>query len=170
MIMLTFKISKLMSQTYQQHGKEGLMELILRRSLKQSLRPHLLQKLRLKIRKTIITPEAICPECGYELLEEDIQEGWRDDPLDLTTECPKCGHRFNAFLNTKHLETGERNNYYYLCQPQLFYALKQLLLNSGRKVLGEVFLDKKAPHLLFNMIRHFVSYERGLKAFKMQQT
>lgn len=111
--------------------------------------------------ETIITPCGDCPECGYKMDEDEICAGWRDDPLDFTTLCPECKHRFIAHLHTKNQRTGELDSFEYLCLDQLFWRLRSLADRKERELLGKVFLHKNDLCALFNMIRHFGTYERG---------
>jgi hypothetical protein len=39
-------------------------------------------------------PEAKCPACGRSLTPIEIMQGFRNDPLDYTTECTSCHGRF----------------------------------------------------------------------------
>lgn len=43
-------------------------------------------------------PNAVCPACSYRLTLEEALRGFRDDPDDISTRCPKCAHRFIAAL------------------------------------------------------------------------
>jgi len=113
------------------------------------------------ISETIITPCGDCPECGYVMDEDEICAGWRDDPLDFTTLCPECKHRFIAHLHTENQRTGELDSFEYLCLDQLFWRLRSLADRKERELLGKVFLHKNDLCALFNMIRHFGTYERG---------
>jgi len=134
-----------------------------------SQRMTLSEKLEQKLAQAKITHEAICPQCNYKMNDDEVKKGWLDDPLDITTQCPSCQHRFNAYIIVEHLDTGLDAKYYYLCLLQLFHELNELMKKTKRTVLGKVFLDKRAPHLLFNIIRHFGNYERGLRALKRRQ-
>ena len=44
-------------------------------------------------------PKARCPKCQHPLTDFEIMKGFRDDPRDYTTGCPKCKHRFHAKLH-----------------------------------------------------------------------
>ena len=46
-------------------------------------------------------PEATCPQCSHALSIAEIIQGFRQDPADYTTGCPKCGRRFNARIVTR---------------------------------------------------------------------
>lgn len=39
-------------------------------------------------------PKAACPACHHSLTDYEIMKGFKDDPRDYTTECPKCRRRF----------------------------------------------------------------------------
>ena len=131
---------------------------------KQSLTHRRLLK---QINLTVITPEGNCPKCGHELTEDEIRAGWTTNPIDFTTQCPSCQTRFEANLLLT-LEGKNVGTHTYLCKEQLFAELEQS--QRGRsKILGKVFLAKKKPHLLWNLIRHFGTYEDGLAKFKLAQ-
>jgi len=131
-------------------------------NLSQSLT--LRQRIALLIQETVITPDGVCPGCGHKLSEEEIQAGWRNDPRDYTTKCPKCSKRFVALLRLTDNEKKEIGSHNYLCRIQLFAELKSVQRGkSGR--LGMYFLTEKHPELFWNMIRHFGSYKLGLEAF-----
>ena len=117
-----------------------------------------------KISRTIITPEGVCPKCKYELTEREIRQGWLQDPMDYTTKCPKCNERFVAQLKLRE-QNQDMGVTLYLCQIQLFCILKDLRRGQS-KILGKCFLYKKYRGILFNMVRHFGTYEKGLKAFR----
>ncbi len=138
--------------------------MVLTQSLRQRLT--LSERLEQKLEQAKIKPEAICPQCNYKMNEDEIKNGWLNDPLNITTQCPYCDHRFNAYLNVEVSESGFEASYYYLCKIQLFYELAQLMKRAKRKILGKIFLHQIAPHLLFNIVKHFGNYERGLRAFK----
>lgn len=118
----------------------------------------------MKLQNMEIIPNAICPACQYSLSEEEIRAGWRQDPHDFTTACPKCGERFTAALRI-FFERKEGDGVRYLCMMQLKAAIKAVQRGkSGR--LGVEYLFEKHPEVLFNMIRHYGSYERARKALK----
>lgn len=118
----------------------------------------------MKLRNMEIIPDAVCPACQYSLSEDEIRAGWRQDPHDFTTVCPKCGERFAAALRII-FEKKEGEGVHYLCIPQLKAAAEAVRRGKSRR-LGVAFLFKKHPEVLFNMIRHFGSYECARKALK----
>ena len=131
---------------------------------------HMVQRLELstsqlliqQIRDTIITPKSRCPKCRRELTEDEIRAGWTTSPTDFTTACPRCHARFKARLILTRYEKVV-GRHVYMCIDQLFYALKNA--RHKRKVLGKGYLSKNCPSLLWNMIRHFGTYEAGLREF-----
>ena len=126
----------------------------------------LAQKVEQTIKQAVITPSAVCPECSYEMDENEIRNGWRQDQLDTTTQCPECGHRFEATLLVVNRVTGRSHGAHsYLCVDQLFYRLRKVRRGKSKR-LGKVFLEEKHPGLLWNMVRHFGTYENALKKFK----
>lgn len=134
-------------------------------AVQQSVEPRATLQVEMLLERTSIIPSGECPECGYVLDEEEICAGWRNDPLDFTTQCPGCGQRFIAHLHAKNQRTGKSESFDYLCPNQLFWRLKVLIANHERKFLGKVFLHRNDRCALFNLIRHFGSYERGRAAF-----
>ena len=50
------------------------------------------------------SPKAVCPACLHPLTDYEIMKGFKDDPRDYTTGCPKCTHRFLArrYRSTSH--------------------------------------------------------------------
>ncbi len=119
------------------------------------------------IDSTIIMPDSTCPKCGHDMTEDDVRAGWRSDPTDFTTECPKCHTRFEAHLLLTR-DGKSVGTHVYLCPDQLFYGLLQVQRGVSRR-LGVVFLAEKHPHLLWNMIRHFGTYKAGLREFRKQK-
>lgn len=118
----------------------------------------------MKLAHMEIIPDAICPACRYSLSEDEIRAGWRQDPHDFTTACPKCGERFAAALRI-FFERKEEDGVRFLCIPQLKAAAEEVRRGKNRR-LGVKFLFEEHPEVLFNMIRHFGSYERARKALK----
>lgn len=130
------------------------------------------QRCKLVLKIGEITPEGICPKCAHELSEEEIKAGWLDNPVDFTTECPKCKTRFIANLIVKHppleeLEEGDTLEDFdkddlvvvtvqYLCIPQLFNAMKLLLEEHEQNDFETMFFyEHDRQDLLWNMVRHF---------------
>lgn len=86
------------------------MELGLRQSLHTrletslSIEQKLDQKLRIQqalllaLRGEHYKPEAGCPKCGKKLSRGEILRGFRRDPNDYTTRCPRCKFRFTPRL------------------------------------------------------------------------
>ena len=127
------------------------------------------QKLVQKVSHAIITPKAVCPECGQVLKEDEIMAGWRNDPVDLTTQCPNsdCRHRFVAELQIALGESG-LEIFMFLCRDQLYYELENLQ-RGPTKQLGINFLHDNHPQVLWNLIKHHGTYDLGLKAFRKYQ-
>ncbi len=133
--------------------------------MRQSLNLTLTKELKMKIAATVITPRAVCPECGYQMDEDEVRAGWLEDPQDFTTQCPECNHRFVAALETRNRETGHEASFRYLCQNQLFWAMRNLLQLHERSRIGQVFLEGTSPELFWNLIRHYGTYKIGRKAY-----
>lgn len=113
-----------------------------------------------RLSSAIITPHGICPECNYDLNEKQISQGWNDDPLDYTTKCPQCNTRFVSQLVITH-ENDVQQEFEYLCLDQLYHALNSV--RRGKKnILGITYLHKNHEYLLWNMVKHFGTYEKAL--------
>lgn len=50
------------------------------------------------VQGTRYQPRAECLACGHRLTDLEILKGFRDDPTDYTTQCPKCKARFEPKL------------------------------------------------------------------------
>lgn len=122
------------------------------------------------ISDAVITPDGICPKCKHVNSEEEIRDGWNDDPHDFTTRCVNCNHRFVSSLDVEGdsdvLPTG---HYDFLCPDQLYTNIEYFLAERGRSLLGQQFILKNRPDLFWNMIRHNGNYKLGLAAFKRWQ-
>ena len=122
------------------------------------------------ISDAIITPYTTCPNCGHVHSEEEVREGWNEDPYDFTTQCVKCKHRFVAALNVEG-DSGvlPLGCYDFLCLVQLYTGISDFLAERNRSLLGQQFLLDNRPDLFWNMIRHNGNYKLGLAAFKRWQ-
>lgn len=127
-------------------------------------------KLRQAILQAIIKVDTTCPNCGYVHSDEEIREGWNDDPYDFTTQCKNCKWRFVAQLNVDgDSDVLPIGRYIFLCPNQLYTAIGDLLNERGRSLLGQQFLLNNRPDLFWNMIRHHGNYKLGRAAFKRWQ-
>jgi hypothetical protein len=82
-------------------------------SMSLSMQPKLIMKQRLKLKHHLLSlrlaliqalreeeykPEGVCPNCDKHLTLLEILQGFRPDPNDYTTECPKCEYRFEPIM------------------------------------------------------------------------
>jgi len=68
------------------------------------------------------TPQAKCSGCSYNLKLVEILHGFRDDPDDITTECPKCQRRFTPSL-IAHGRFGTKVILSFYCSEQTLARL-----------------------------------------------
>jgi len=141
------------------------LSLSLQLEQKQLLTHRLL--LKQEVAQAKIEPDTACPKCKRKHSDEELREGWNDDPYDFTTQCKNCEHRFIAILDVEGDSTKVPvGSFHYLCPDQLHTALEDLLEYTKRRNLGTKFLLDNRPDLFWNMIRHNGTYELGLKSFK----
>ncbi len=110
------------------------------------------------------TPLAVCPSCKHELTDEEIRKGFSTDPLDFNTTCPKCGTRFFASLIIS-VDGRVVEQITYFCPDQTLHQMKTIKVERGR--IGIVYLGKHDRQLFFNIVRHFRTYNQGLKRLKL---
>ncbi len=67
-------------------------------------------------------PSARCPGCDHSLTAIEIRRGFRNDPKDFLTTCPKCKHRFRALLKT-YFQVGHAQVPFY-CPMQTLGELR----------------------------------------------
>lgn len=76
-----------------------------------------------KIRGETYYPSARCPTCGYKLEDFEIVKGFRSDPLDFNTTCPKCKYRFQPRLIC-FAHTGIKIELPFICASQVLHSLR----------------------------------------------
>lgn len=117
-----------------------------------------IQAQRLNLRWQILTalnneryePQAVCPNlsCGRILDVVEILKGFRRDPLEITTECPKCRQRFQPHLI--HFDTNySRTELVFYCPSQALYQLQQVWAWEPAKIRHE------KPSLFHSILTHF---------------
>lgn len=92
------------------------------------------------VRGTRYEPQARCGQCGCHLTDLEILKGFRDDPLDYTTECPKCHWRFEPRLHASTQLTSM--DIMYLCPVQTLHKLQSLQdtpLDEFKRLHGTVY-------------------------------
>lgn len=131
--------------------------------LRQSL--SLKQYIEMNFGNFISKPEAICPECGHRLKKKEIIEGFSDNPHELRTTCPKCGHQFLATLIISNPDSKEEiETVSFICPVQTLEKMSEIKKQRGR--LGVTYLAKNNRELFYNMIRHWGTYPKAIKALK----
>ena len=72
------------------------------------LRLHLIRRLT----GTLYSPSANCNRCGYHLTPLEILKGFRPDPIDYNTTCPKCKARHRAELSWQNSNISATLQFY----------------------------------------------------------
>lgn len=98
------------------------------------------------------SPKAVCPECSRKLSAADIVKGFRNDPTDITTCCPRCKHRFTAKLVCDVL--GGRIEVPFLCEQQTLAALPAASVMPEKMCISE-------PAVYRSAIFHFGSLKKA---------
>lgn len=70
------------------------------------------------------SPRAACPKCSHQLTDLEILKGFRDDPTDYSTQCPKCHERFLPLLYASTQYSSVRLPYY--CPAQTLEQIKDM--------------------------------------------
>jgi len=96
-----------------------------------SLRLSLVQRLARRIRgkEEDYRPKGTCPSCSRRLSPAEIVLGFNRNPIDTTTKCPKCKHRFQPMLFAGH--TGSSIEMPFYCPIQTLGMLKPEIRWSG---------------------------------------
>lgn len=93
-------------------------------------------------------PKAECPRCAYRLKIAEVVRGFRRDPADITTKCPKCGERFISKMIRYHGNTI-RVELQFLCPDQAMESLK------GHSYLKPDKLEEHNPSAYHSALFHF---------------
>jgi len=102
------------------------------------------------IRGENYNPTGCCPNCGYKLEEYEIIKGFRSDPLDFNTTCPKCKHRFQPKLIC-FAHTGIQIELPFICASQVLHSLK------GKEILAPDEIAREYPGDYRSAIVHWGS-------------
>lgn len=111
------------------------------------------QSLILALRGEHYKPAAACPKCGKKLSRGEIMRGFRRDPKDYTTRCPRCQHRFTPQLINWGLASRVELPFY--CPMQTLDQLPSYENNSPEGVRG------RAPAIYHSAIYHFGSLKHA---------
>lgn len=131
----------------------------------QSLRADQHLALRLDLTQVLrdekCTPQAICPNCSYELSPIEILRGFRDDPHDFTTCCPKpqCTQRFEARLQRYVGTSGASSETRFYCAMQTTAQLTPELAQLSQEALR-----RAEPSLYFSALTHYGTLARAFAA------
>lgn len=131
------------------------MELRMSQSVRLSQEIHLTQAQRmavdiegLELRRGLVaavrgetfTPKAVCPACRHFLSDYEIMKGFKSDPTDFTTGCPKCKHRFLPRLfHTSGMGSMEVAFYCPVQTLQQLPALKDTPLEDFRSRFAAIY-------------------------------
>lgn len=105
----------------------------------------------------IVFPDEIhvyCPACRHSLTEYEVMAGFRNDPLDFTTGCPKCKERFASVSVIETAQDKER--FVWLCPPQTLEAYAEWLLRCQQQKQDPTFewLCRSASQIAWNALRY----------------
>ena len=121
--------------------------------------------------------ETKCPQCGSLLNKKNIENGWRNDPNDITTLCPHCTHRFVAtiLVTARYMSIEATIKSYamrWLCPIQLEEATMRLFTDDDKRPPAQAFLsiysqsyDSIAPEwhdVYWNLIERYGTVYMGL--------
>jgi len=93
-------------------------------------------------------PGATCIECNHALSLAEVLVGFRNDPADVTTACPKCKTRFEA---TSLLDKRSGEGVVFMCSLQVLERL------PGLEKLEPKEIERKHGEVYFSAIFHFGS-------------
>jgi len=102
-------------------------------------------------------PERKCPRCSQNVTLEDIIAGFRNDPDDLTTECPHCKARFiaKAVFHRSNLGYGTIQ---FICPIQVKSRLPDWLEESPSTI------KKESPSVYASAVLHYGSLASAFKS------
>ncbi len=106
------------------------------------------------------SPRAICTACNYALRNVEILQGFRDDPHDYTTLCPKCAYRFQPQLASL-LGGGDWMEVQFYCEVQALHALPAWVTRPPAD------MERDNSSLYRSCITHFGSLNAGFARLKM---
>lgn len=104
-------------------------------------------------------PGAECERCHYNLNSAEILKGFRDDPVDVSTLCPKCGFRFNAQF-VMRTDAGRAYMGFY-CAAQTLHRL------SGFETLPTHEIKRKDQPLYRSALFHFGSIKKAFSLLEI---
>jgi len=108
------------------------------------------------------SPRATCPNCYHVLTDYEIMKGFRDDPHDFTTRCPKCNHRFCPRL---YCSTNESSfELAFFCPVQTLDQIKNLV-----DVPLDTFQTKHAS-IYNSAVAHFGGLKQAFKKLGLTYT
>jgi hypothetical protein len=125
-----------------------------RLELSYRVRQEIIQSHRLDLRLSLIgalhvekySPQATCPRCRHWLSPLEIFKGFRSDPHDLTTGCPRCKERFQPSLIWSNAFGRKELRFYCAVQTQE--------MMHGLEVLSPEAFQKEHPSIYHSAIAH----------------
>lgn len=101
------------------------------------------------------TPVGDCPRCNRKMKPREIMKGFRRDPDDFTTKCPKCRLRFEPRLI--HESISGSIEYKFLCPTQTLARL------PGMEALPPKELHAKSGMIYQSALVHFGTIRAAFK-------
>lgn len=145
-----------------------MMQLVFRQSVSlsqtQRMSQRVAQSVMLRLRLALVCalreerfePEGVCPACQKRLTPIEILKGFLSDPLDITTQCPSCGTRFNA--NLRWRDSYSSVLIPFICSAQTLFQL------SGKQGVPVEDLKKENPGAVYSALIHFGGLQQAFRA------
>ena len=116
----------------------------------------------LALRGVNYRPKGKCTGCGKMLTHEEILKGFRSDPLDYKTECPRCETRFVSQLSHRS-ETGASEALLtFYCADQVLHEMKGLHNLEPKEI------EKRNPSVFHSAIAHFGNLKNIFKELDVE--
>ncbi len=116
------------------------------------------QDLTRAVRGADYQPRAECPLCARVLNAAEIIDGFLRDPEDITTKCPKCGHRFVAKL-IGHRSSFAHAELSFMCRDQVRHALK------GHADKSPDAMERESPAAFNSALYHWGALKAAFKSW-----
>lgn len=100
-------------------------------------------------------PKGACPGCNKKLTPREIMKGFKQDPYDFTTKCPKCKLRFPPKL--MHSDVSGNAEYRFYCPAQTLAKL------PGKEVLSPEELLVEHGSMYQSALVHFGTMRAAFK-------
>ena len=111
--------------------------------------------------------QVTCPGCNHSLTQQEVMAGFRNDPLDFTTGCPKCETRFASVSIVKSAQ--DKLRFVWLCPPQTREAYAEWLERCKTQEREPTFewLCHSAPQIAWNALRYGLNGDTGGRYAKL---